>query len=112
MQYCNIAVIALAMNRKEEAEKEVRQSLQIESRYPQSNFLLAKILAGEPGRYEEAVKHLKLAAPEIANANVLLAQLYAQAGRKKDAIAALETYESLNPSANCEKVRQMISSLR
>jgi Tfp pilus assembly protein PilF len=112
MQYCNLAVIALAMNRPEEAEKEVRQALLVDSRNPQSNFLLGKMMSNQPERYDEAVKHLKLAAPEIANANVLLATLYAKTGRKQEAIAALENYKLLNPTADRENVQKMISSLR
>jgi Tfp pilus assembly protein PilF len=112
MQYCNIAVVALALNRPEEAEREVRQALAIESRNPQSNFLLGKILATRPNGYDEAVMHLKLATSDIANAHVLLAELYARSGHKREAIAALQNYEQVNPSANREKVEKMILSLR
>jgi tetratricopeptide (TPR) repeat protein len=112
MQYCNIGVVALALNRPEEAEHEVRQALTIESRNPQSNFLLGRILAARPDRYDEAVRHLKLATADIANANVVLAELYAKRGHKREAIAALQNYEQVNPSANREKVEKMILSLR
>jgi Tfp pilus assembly protein PilF len=112
MQYCNIGVVALALNRPEEAEREVRRALTIDSRNPQSNFLLGKILATRPDRYDEAVRHLKLATSDIANANVVLAQLYAKRGHKREAIAALQNYEHVNPSANREKVEKMILSLR
>jgi tetratricopeptide (TPR) repeat protein len=77
MEYCNIAVVALAMNRIDEAEREVRRALSVESRYPQANYLLGRILAGEPGHYQEAVKYLKLAAPDIPNANLLLQKMTA-----------------------------------
>jgi predicted Zn-dependent protease len=70
------------------------------------------MMSNQPERYDEAVKHLKLAAPEIANANVLLATLYAKTGRKQEAIAALENYKLLNPTADRENVQKMISSLR
>jgi tetratricopeptide (TPR) repeat protein len=100
------------MNRPEDAEREVRQALLIDSRYSQANFLLGKILSERPERCDEAVKHLELAMADIANANVVLAQIYAKTGRKQDAIAALKNYEQVNPSANHEKVQQMILSLR
>lgn len=112
MQYCNIAVVAAALNHREEAEDEVRKALLIDSRSPQSNFLLGRMLAPQPDRYDEAVKHLKLATEDIANANMILAQLYAQSGHKREAIAALQNYEQVNPAANREKVDKMILSLR
>lgn len=82
MQYCNLAVVELAMRRTAEAEREVRQSLLVDSRYPQSNLLLGKILALQPDHYDEAIRHLKLAAEAIPSANVLLSQLYARTAQK------------------------------
>jgi hypothetical protein len=75
MEYCNIAVVALAMRRVDEAEREVRQALSVDARYPQANYLLGRILASEPGHGAEAVKYLKLAAPEVPNASVLLQKM-------------------------------------
>jgi tetratricopeptide (TPR) repeat protein len=112
LHYCNLAVAALALNRDEEAESEVRLALQVNSRYPQANFLLGRILAVKPGRDEEAVRHLRLAASDISRANVILAQLYARTGRNQDAIAALEQYEQVNPNADRGKIRELILSLR
>jgi predicted Zn-dependent protease len=100
------------MNHAEEAETEVRRALTIEPRNPQSNFLLGRILYNNPDSYDEAVKHLKLATTDIANANVILAQLYAKHGHKREAVAALQNYEQVNPAANHEKVQKMILSLR
>jgi Tfp pilus assembly protein PilF len=76
MEYCNIAVVALAMRRVAEAEQEARQALSIDSRNPQANYLLGKILASQ-GHYDEAAKRLKLAAPDIPNANILLEKMRA-----------------------------------
>jgi tetratricopeptide (TPR) repeat protein len=112
MQYCNLAVAALAMNRVEEAEKEVRSALAIDSRNSQSNYLLAKILAPNPANYDEVVKRLKLAEPDIPKAKIALAQLYARAGRKDEAIAKLEEYQKSSPTPNKDQVEKMISSLR
>jgi Flp pilus assembly protein TadD len=77
MEYCNIAVVLLAMGRIDEAEREVRQALSVDARYPQANYLLGRILTSEPGHYQEATKYLKLAAPDIPNANVLLQKMSA-----------------------------------
>jgi Tfp pilus assembly protein PilF len=112
MQYCNLAVIDLAMKRRAEAEQGVRQALAVDSRNPQSNALLGEILAAKPESYDEAVKHLKLAAEEIPSAMFLLAQLYASHGHKQDAIAALESYQQTAPAANREKIQKVILSLR
>jgi len=76
MEYCNIAVAALALRHVAEAEQEARQALSIDSRSPQANYLLGKILASQ-GHYDEAAKRLKLAAPDIPNANVLLEKMRA-----------------------------------
>jgi tetratricopeptide (TPR) repeat protein len=74
MQYCNLAVVALAMNRISEAEVEARQALALDSRSSQSNYILGKIL-GMQGHEEEAVRRLKLAAPDLPIASALLAKM-------------------------------------
>jgi Tfp pilus assembly protein PilF len=74
MQYCNLAVVALAMNRIVEAEAEARKALALDSRSSQANYMLGKILAMQ-GHEEEAVRRLRLAAADLPIASALLAKM-------------------------------------
>jgi Flp pilus assembly protein TadD len=112
IQNCNLAVAALALNRDREAEAAVRRALAVDSRNPQSNFMMGKVLSRQPEHFPEAVKYLGLALPEVPSANLLLAQVYARSGKKREAIAALETYQGNAGPENRKKVQQMIQSLR
>jgi Tfp pilus assembly protein PilF len=110
--HCNIAVAAMSLNRLDEAEREAREALALDSRHPPANFVLGEILSRRPGKESEAIRYLKLAAPDFVNANLVLAQIYARSGHNQEAIATLEKYEQTNPRADRSQVRKMISSLR
>jgi tetratricopeptide (TPR) repeat protein len=111
-QYCNLAVAELGLNETETAESSLRTALAVDSRYPQANYLMGKILAERPDRYDDAIRFLRLAAPELPAANLVLAQTYIRAGHKQDAIDALTLYESSAPPATKTKVEEMIRSLK
>jgi predicted Zn-dependent protease len=80
-QYYNLAVVELAMNRVETAEHDLRRALLIDSRHSLSNYLLGKLLAGQPEHYEEAVRRLKFAAPDVPKANLELARLLSKSNK-------------------------------
>jgi predicted Zn-dependent protease len=111
-QYCNLAVVSLEMSETEVAESNIRRALAIDSRYPQANYLMGKLLAVRPDRYDDAARYLKLAAPGMPAANLILAQVYARSGRKQSAIDALTVYEQTAPPTTRPKLEAMIKSLR
>jgi tetratricopeptide (TPR) repeat protein len=111
-QYCNLAIAALGLNETETAESNVRSALALDSRSPQANYLMGKILAERPERSADAIRYLRLAAPEMPAVNFVLAQTYIRAGDNRNAIEALKLYEQTAPPSVKPKVEEVIKSLR
>jgi Flp pilus assembly protein TadD len=111
-QYCNLAVSLFAMNHVTEAESSLGKALAVDSRNPQSNYMMGRILALRPDRSDDATRYLKLAAPGMPAANLILAQIYARSGSNQSAIDVLTAYQQTASPANRIKVAQVINSLK
>jgi Flp pilus assembly protein TadD len=112
MQYCNLAIAAMGLHKPDEAEAGARKALAVDSRNPQSNYLMGRILATHPDALDSAIHHLKLALPDFPLANLVLAQIYARTGQKQIAIEALRAYEQIASPADKARTDRMIQSLR
>jgi len=69
---CDMAFADLQLRRREEALAALDACLKLDPYRPQAHYLLGAILAPDPRRHAEALRHLQLAAPSIPGARAML----------------------------------------
>jgi tetratricopeptide (TPR) repeat protein len=75
MNLCNLAYAQFQLGKVAEAQASAQSALNLDSSYPQAHLILGTILANDPARRGEAVRHLERAAESIPSAKQLLAKL-------------------------------------
>lgn len=112
----NRGIVLVLLNRFGEAEPVLRNVLKIKEQSAVGHYYLGRAVANL-GRFDEAEKELvssvTLGGDEMKEAHRFLAIIYSSRGDKKHALAELETYLRLVPTApDAERLRQLILKLK
>lgn len=97
----NLGKLLLRLDRLEEAEAHLRDSLSADPRFPKAHFRLGQVLEKQ-GRFEQAIEHLEQAArldPSYPEPHYALGRIYRRMGRAKDAERAWSSFERLRKQA-------------
>ena len=93
----NLGKLLLRLDRLDEAEANLRESLSIDSRFPKAHFRLGQVLEKRK-RYEEAVQELEQAVrldPSYPEPHYALGRIYRLRGNTKSAEKAWRMFEDL-----------------
>lgn len=112
----NRGILLVRAKRYDEAETTLRAALKVKQESAIGHFYLGRALANLK-RYDEAEKEfnssITIGGDEMKEAHRLLASMYLEKGDDKRALAELETYLALAPTApDAEKLRTVIRQLK
>jgi tetratricopeptide (TPR) repeat protein len=110
--YTNYGATLASLGRFEEAEAAVREALRLEPKFTRADYLLGHMLSRQPGREEEALGHLRLAASEVPNAHIVIAQVLLARGDRAGVAAELREYLQTGETTHRPEVEQTLNELQ
>ena len=93
----NLGTLLIKLGKFDEAERNLRESLRYDWRFPTARYELGRLLVKEK-RDDEALKELRLAAlydPEYPEPHFAMGQIYQRMGKKDQAASEWKTFQKL-----------------
>ncbi|MDZ4801767.1 MAG: tetratricopeptide repeat protein [Bryobacteraceae bacterium] len=108
----NLAVVLLSKQKVADAERAARRAFQLASDDPKARYILALALYKKEQYTDETVGLLRASLDHFPAANIALAWVYANQGKKTEARGLLNGYLSAGHTERAPQVRRMLTMLQ
>jgi len=105
--HVDLAISLIALNQLPEAEKNLREAIEYDSRLPQAHYQLGRVLEMQ-GAYQSAAEFLKTAitlAPEYPEPHYLLGKIYHRLGNEPLSRSEIGRFQELRKASEAQAAR-------
>jgi len=105
--HVDLAISLIALNQLPEAEKNLREAIEYDSRLPQAHYQLGRVLEMQ-GAYQSAAESLKTAvtlAPEYPEPHYLLGKIYHRLGNEPLSRSEIGRFQELRKASEAQAAR-------